>query len=88
MSKKTVLFEAEEKKLCYDAAVLLRKLGDQLAQGYLEFPGQSGAVRIDAPKDVMIEIDAKEKVKSKGTKFGLEISLEWYTAPQPGCDED
>ncbi|MFW5837983.1 MAG: amphi-Trp domain-containing protein [Desulfovibrionaceae bacterium] len=88
MSKKTVLFESEETQLSFDAATLLRKLGDDMARGAVELPGQAGAVRMEIPREVTVEIEAKEKAKSKGTKHSLDISLEWYDAAEDAGEEE
>jgi amphi-Trp domain-containing protein len=88
MSKKTVLYEIEESMVSFDAATLLRKLGDQMAQGAVEFDGQSGPVAMEVPGQVNVEVEAKEKLKSKGTKHSLDISLEWISAPEAGEAEE
>ena len=73
MGEKTVLMDVEETLLRYDAAVMLRKLADELAQGRLAC--ESGQVEVGP----QVKLEAKGKVKSKeeGSKASLKIELCW-----------
>ncbi len=75
MGEKTVLMDIEEKMLRYDAAVLLRKLADDLAQGCVT--AQEGTVAVG--DTVKVECKGKLKAKDGGTKGCLEIELSWVT---------
>lgn len=75
MGEKTVLMDVEETVLRYDAAVMLRKLADELAQGRLSC--ESGQVEVGPS----VEIEAKGKIKAKegGSKGSLKIEINWRT---------
>ena len=73
MGEKTVLMDVEETVLRYDAAVLLRKLADDLAQGKLVTP--DGAVEIGGK--LKMACKGKLKPKDDGTKGSIEIKLSW-----------
>ncbi len=73
MSEKTVLMDIEESMLRYDAAVLLRKLADDLAQGRLVTT--EGEVEIGEQID--IECKGKTKPKDDGSKGSIKIELSW-----------
>jgi len=74
MGEKTVLMDVEETVLRYDAAVMLRKLADDLAQGKLVTP--EGEVEVGG----QIEVECKGKIKAKenGQKGSIKIELSWY----------
>ena len=75
MSEKTVLLDMKDTVLRYDAAVLLRKLADDLAQG--KIVTDNGDVEIGA--QLKIECKGKSKPKADGTKGSIEIEISWYT---------
>ncbi|GFK96123.1 hypothetical protein NNJEOMEG_03998 [Fundidesulfovibrio magnetotacticus] len=75
MSDKTVLLDVEETMLRYDAAVALRKLADDLAQGTL--PSAEGGVAVG--ETLKVEMKGKVKPKDAGVKGSLKVELSWRT---------
>ncbi|MFP5220824.1 MAG: amphi-Trp domain-containing protein [Acidobacteriota bacterium] len=75
MGEKTVLMDVEETVLRYDAAVMLRKLADGLAQGKLVTP--DGEVEVGG--QVNVECKGKMKPKDDGQKGSIKIELSWLT---------
>lgn len=78
MSEKTILMNIKESVLRYDAAVLLRKLADDLAQGTIVT--DNGNVEIG--DWLKMECKGKAKPKAGGSKGSIEIKVSWYT-PNP-----
>jgi amphi-Trp domain-containing protein len=78
MSEKHVLMDIKESVLRYDAAVLLRKLADGLAQGTIVT--DNGNVEIG--EWLKIECKGKAKEKTGGSKGSIEIKVSWFT-PNP-----
>jgi amphi-Trp domain-containing protein len=75
MGDKVVLIDREEIVLRYDAADLLRRLGDELARGRLGV--QSGEVEVgDAIK---LKVKSKKKTKADLRKYSLELELSWIS---------
>lgn len=74
MGEKTVLMDVEATVLRYDAAVMLRKLADDLAQGKLTTSG--GDVEIGG--EITLECKGKIKPKAGGSKGSIKIELSWY----------
>lgn len=74
MSEKTVLMSLKDTVLRYDAAVLLRKIADDLAQG--KIGTENGGVEIG--DQLKIECKGKVKPKADGSKGSLEIEISWY----------
>ena len=73
MGDKRILMDIEDTVLRYDAAVMLRKLADDLAQGKLSTP--EGDVEVGA--QLKVECKGKMKAKDDGTKGSIEIELSW-----------
>ena len=73
MSEKTVFLNVEDTMLRYDAAVLLRKLADSLAQG--GFPAEGGCVAVG--NEVKVECKGKLKAKEGGCKGSLKVEIAW-----------
>jgi amphi-Trp domain-containing protein len=74
MSEKTVLMDMKESVLRYDAAVLLRKIADDLAQGMIVT--DNGSVEIG--DQLKLECKGKVKPKAGGSKGTIEIEISWY----------
>lgn len=74
MSEKTVLMDVKDTVLRYDAAVMLRKLADDLAQG--KIVTETGDVAVGP----MLKLECKGKTKPKleGNKGSLKIELAWF----------
>lgn len=54
---------------------LLKKIGEELISGKLTYPPEFGKLsEIPIPKDLLVEVEYKEKTDKK--KF--EIELKWY----------
>jgi len=73
MGEKTVLMDVKESMLRYDAAVMLRKLADDMAQG--KIPTDSGDVEVGG--NLKVECKGKYKPKAEGTKASIKIELSW-----------
>lgn len=87
MSDKAELYDCKGEVMTYDAAVMLRKLADGLAQGKIEMACEKcGALCVDVPGMADIELSVKEKAKSGGLKRKLEIELQWKI-PAPASEE-
>lgn len=74
MGEKTILMDVEDTVLRYDAAVMLRKLADDLAQGKLVT--SDGDVEVGG--QIKMECKGKLKPKDKGSKGSIKIELSWY----------
>jgi amphi-Trp domain-containing protein len=74
MGEKTILMDVEETVLRYDAAVMLKKLAEDLAQGKLATP--DGDVEVGG--QITIECKGKLKPKMEGAKGSIKIELSWY----------
>jgi len=74
MSDKIVLMDMKDTVLRYDAAVLLRKLADDLARG--KIVTENGEVEIGG--QLKVECKGKYKPKAGGSKGSIEIELSWY----------
>ena len=77
MSSKTDLYESKDVKLRYDAAVLLHRIADGLADGTLHIKDEAGSVCIAVSDELKVELKVEEKVKSEGVKRCVEIELSW-----------
>ena len=73
MSEKIMLLDKKETVLRYDAATLLRQLGDELASGKL--CSESGEVAVG--DEIKLKVKAKQKAKAEGSKCSLELELNW-----------
>lgn len=76
MGEKTVLMDVKETVLRYDAAVILRKIADDLAQG--KFQTASGDVAVG--DQIKLEVKGKMKPKMDVEKGSIEIELSWLAA--------
>ncbi|WP_243363460.1 amphi-Trp domain-containing protein [Fundidesulfovibrio terrae] len=74
MGEKTVLMDVKETMLRYDAAVMLRNLADDLAQGKIATSG--GDVEIGGT--LKVECKGKRKPKAEGAKASIKIELSWH----------
>lgn len=72
MGEKTVLMDVKETMLRYDAAVMLRNLADDLAQGKIATNG--GDVEIGG----ILKVECKGKRKAEGAKASIKIELSWH----------
>ena len=77
MSKKNMLFRAEEWKSRQSTAEFLRELADHLEGGEVMLRRGDEEVRFALPETVELEIEVTEKVKKHKTERELEIEIEW-----------
>ncbi len=77
MSMKTKLFDIEETRLSYDAAVLLRQVAEALIQGRGEVAGEE--IALAAPAEVKVSASGKCKEKDGGTKCKVEVEISWFS---------
>ena len=80
MGEKVVIMDIEESVLRYDAAVMLRKLADGLAQGRLDTP--DGEVEVGA----LLKMACKGRLKAKddGSKGSIKIEMSWLRSCSVG----
>lgn len=83
MSEKKKLFDIEETRLAYDAAVLLRQVADALVQGKCEMDGQE--IVLAAPSRVEVSASGKCKEKDGGTKCKIEVEISWFSPAVPAA---
>jgi amphi-Trp domain-containing protein len=74
MGEKTVLIDTKDTVLRYDAAMLLKKLADELAQGKLVTA--NGDVAVGG--EVKLECKGKFKPKEGGSKGLIKVELSWF----------
>jgi amphi-Trp domain-containing protein len=74
MGEKTVLIDNKATVLRYDAAMLIRKLADGLAQG--KVVTENGEVAVGG--EVKLECKGKFKPKGDGSKGSIKIELSWF----------
>jgi amphi-Trp domain-containing protein len=77
MSKKNMLFRAEEWKSRQSTAAFLRELADNLEGGEVTLRRGEEEIRFELPETVELEIELTEKVKKHKTERELEIEIEW-----------
>jgi len=77
MSEKKKLFDIDETRLTYDAAVLLRQVADALAQG-CGLVGEN-QIALTAPARVEVSASGKCKEKDGGTKCKIEVEISWFS---------
>jgi amphi-Trp domain-containing protein len=75
MGEKIVLLDKDETVLRYDAATILRQLGDELAKG--KICAESGEVAVG--DQIKLKMKGKQKIKDEGGKCSLELELSWVT---------
>ncbi|MEF3168170.1 MAG: amphi-Trp domain-containing protein [Deltaproteobacteria bacterium] len=84
MGEEKVIFEWGKRMDCVEAASYLRTLADQLAAGAITpEPGAAESLLL-VPHEIVLEIKAKKKTKKDGTKFSLEVEIEWKVAAPAG----
>ncbi len=84
MGAEKVIFKSEKRMDREEAASHLRTLADQLAAGVI-VPGPGAAESLPPlPREIVLEIKAEEKNKKDGTKFSLEVEIEWKVAAPAG----
>jgi len=76
MGREIILFNSEEKKTKNEIADILRLLASKVEQGNLSLSNEAGAVDLEFPENMILEIKAEEEVKQK-IKRSLEIEIEW-----------
>lgn len=78
MSKKEiVLMKSEERMPRSAAAAFLHELADKLQNGTVSLKQAGEQLVLEIPDQIVLEIKAEEKIKSKGTQRSLEIEIEW-----------
>lgn len=75
MSEKKKLFDIEETRLAYDAAMVLRQVADALSQGRGVVCGQE--IVLDVPAEVEVSACGKCKEKDGGSKCKIEVEISW-----------
>lgn len=76
MGRETILFKSEEKKTAAEAAAVLREVADKVEAGRIALRSATGAVELDIPAAVTLEIKAEEEAGAR-TKRSLELEIEW-----------
>lgn len=72
-----VLFKSEEHKDLPTVADFLRQLADKLTQNEVTLRRGNDEVNLTLPDQVVLEIKVEEEAKGGGTKYSLEVEIEW-----------
>jgi amphi-Trp domain-containing protein len=84
MGDEVTLFESEEKKSREEVCAFLRVLADRLESGRLTFGEGEGAIALDLPGQLVLEIEVEEEETERGIQRSLEIELVWSEAARQG----
>ena len=75
--KKFVLMKSKQRLDRAAAADFLRQLADKLESGTVSLNQAGEQLQLEIPDQVVLEVEAEDKVKPRGTKRQLEIEIEW-----------
>lgn len=82
MSKEVVLFKSEEKRDLASVAAFLHELADKLVTQEIVLRQGDETLKLEIPKQLVLEVKAEEEAKRKKTERSLEIELEWIVGEE------
>ena len=78
MARERVVLKSEEKMDRARAADFLEDLAAKVRTGELVLRQDDRDVRLELPRELVLEVKVEEEEKGTGVKNSLEIELEWY----------
>jgi amphi-Trp domain-containing protein len=79
--------KCEDRKKRREVGTFLQDLGAKLAEGKVILKQGGDEVELKIPKEIWFEFKAEAKAKKKGTKYSVEVELDWYEgSEEPECD--
>lgn len=84
MGKKEVLIKSDEPKAREQVAAFLRELADKVEAGEVTLQQGEQEVAFSLPPIVELEVEVEQKEKKRGTKYSLEIEIEWMNGVPGG----
>lgn len=74
---KNVMYKSDENMSRSDLAAFLRSLADRLETGHVVLTSGGKETPVDVPEQVELEVQYEEKQKPQGTRYQLELEIEW-----------